>query len=65
LPRHRHNRGPGSAVHRHSASKTRVNALVALHVKRGHIITPPPCDTISLSLGKSLNTSERMSCTTA
>jgi hypothetical protein len=25
---------PGSAVHRHSASKTRVNALMALHRNR-------------------------------
>jgi len=25
------NRGPASAVHRHSASQTRVNALMALH----------------------------------
>ena len=30
--------GPGSAVHRDSASKTRVNALVALHRVRD---TPP------------------------
>jgi hypothetical protein len=33
--RDRHKRGarndPGSAVHRHSASQTRVNALMALH----------------------------------
>jgi hypothetical protein len=27
--------GPGPAVHRHSASKTRVNALMALHLIRG------------------------------
>jgi hypothetical protein len=28
---HRAQSDPGSAVHRHSASKTRVNALMALH----------------------------------